>query len=96
LSVLHRFTRDNIGDHVQDTIREQRRRRIGASANFERSIVANSDGGFVVMATVHDRITAWLIAEGFDSGWVLSGTTITLWERDEPQPEIPADLLEDE
>lgn len=48
------------------------------------------------MATVHDRITAWLIAEGFDSGWVLSGTTITLWERDEPQPEIPADLLEDE
>jgi hypothetical protein len=48
------------------------------------------------MGTAHDRIAAWLIAQGFDNGWVLSGTTITLWEREEPQPEIPDHLLDDD
>lgn len=41
-----------------------------------------------------DRICAWLIEQGFTSGWVVTGTEITLWLNPEPQPEIPAELLE--
>lgn len=48
------------------------------------------------MSAAHDRITAWLIAEGYDSGWAVSGTEIVLWEREEPKPEIPAHLFDDE
>lgn len=42
----------------------------------------------------NERICNWLIEQGYTSGWVVTGTEITLWLRDEPQPEIPAELLE--
>lgn len=33
-------------------------------------------------------ITNGLLALGFNSGWVVSGEEITLWERSEPQPNL--------
>jgi hypothetical protein len=44
--------------------------------------------------TSTDRICAWLIEQGYTSGWVLTGDKITLWLNDDPQPEIPAELLD--
>jgi hypothetical protein len=41
-----------------------------------------------------DRICTWLIEQGYTSGWVVTGTEITLWLNSEPQPEIPAELLQ--
>ena len=46
--------------------------------------------------TSTDRICAWLIEQGYTSGWVVTGDEITLWLNDEPQPEIPAELLDPE
>lgn len=44
--------------------------------------------------SANERICAWLIEQGYNSGWVVTGTEITLWLNSEPQPEIPAELLD--
>jgi len=36
--------------------------------------------------TKHDELCALLEAEGFDTGWVLSGETLVIWEHDEDPP----------
>ena len=36
----------------------------------------------------HKAITNGLLALGFNSGWVVNGEEITLWENPEPQPTI--------
>ena len=38
------------------------------------------------------EITNGLLQLGFNSGWVISGEEITLWENSEPQPTIEAIL----
>jgi len=38
----------------------------------------------------HKKITNGLLALGFDSGWVVSGEEIVLWENSEPQPTMEA------
>lgn len=40
----------------------------------------------------HKEITNGLIALGFNSGWVVSGEEIILWENAEPQPTMKAIL----
>ena len=40
----------------------------------------------------HKTITDGLFALGFNSGWVVSGQEITLWENPEPQPTLQAIL----
>ena len=34
----------------------------------------------------HEEIVQMLIAAGFNNGWVLSGTNLTLWEHDVEPP----------
>ena len=34
----------------------------------------------------HQELTEMLIAAGFDSGWVLQGETLVIWEHDENPP----------
>lgn len=34
----------------------------------------------------HEELLIALPALGFDSGWVLEGNTIAVWDRSEPQP----------
>ena len=36
--------------------------------------------------TEHDNLVAALVAAGFDSGWVLQGDTLVLWQHDEDPP----------
>lgn len=40
----------------------------------------------------HKTITNGLLALGFESGWVVTGEEITLWENPEPQPTLEAIL----
>ena len=40
----------------------------------------------------HKTITNGLLALGFNSGWVVSGEEITLWENPEPQPTLESIL----
>jgi|LakMenE01Jun11ns_1017448.scaffolds.fasta_scaffold9602020_2 hypothetical protein len=37
---------------------------------------------------MHTQIVEGLTALGFDSGWVLSGEEIVLWDNTEPQPSL--------
>jgi len=34
----------------------------------------------------HEELCALLLENGFDNGWVLSGTELVLWEHDENPP----------
>ena len=40
----------------------------------------------------HKKITNGLLALGFNSGWVVRGEEIVLWENPEPQPTLEAIL----
>lgn len=40
----------------------------------------------------HDEIIAKLIDDGFDSGWVLQGTTLKLWLNAEPIPDYITEI----
>lgn len=40
----------------------------------------------------HDEIVTQLVQDGFDSGWVLQGTTLKLWLNPEPIPEYITDI----
>jgi hypothetical protein len=37
-----------------------------------------------------------LLEQGYESGWVVSGVEITMWENEDPQPEIPDALKQDD
>jgi len=34
----------------------------------------------------HDQLTQLLLAAGYDTGWVLAGEELTLWEHDADPP----------